>query len=97
MNGDNKLWLHDHQGTLNGMPCALDAVVVKDDSGLMKISGIAIIKDEDITAPLDLDIPAELTFMMRGKLQKPQVVIPEYNYLLNHLEIRFTSDPNWRS
>lgn len=82
-------------GALNDMPCTLDTIAVKDDSGIMKIGGIAIIKDEDATATLNLDVPAKLTLMMDGKLRKPQVIIPKYNYLLDHLEISFTSDPNW--
>ena len=96
MNGDNQLWLHDHQGTLNGMPCILDATIMRDISGFIKIAGTAIIKATEATAVPALDTLAELSFTWNGKVQRPRVVILswEYNSQLDEFETEFTSDPH---
>ena len=92
MSDNNKLRLHDHQGTLNGMPCIINARITED--GFMKIAGTAIIKATEITTMPALDTLAELSFTWNDKLQKPRVAISswEYNRQLNQFKVEFTSD-----
>ena len=93
-NDDNKLWLHDHQGTLNGMPCTINATITKDDC--MKIAGTAIIKATEATGMPALDTLAELSFTWKDKVQRPKVAISswEYNHQSNMFKVEFTSDPS---
>ena len=93
MNGDNKLWLHDHRGTLNDRPCIIDARITKD--GFMKIAGTAIIKATEATAMPALDEFEELSFTWNDKVRRPKVAITswEYNRQFDEFEAEFTSDP----
>ena len=93
MNGDNKLWLHNHQGTLNDMPCIINARITKN--GFMKIAGTVTIKAVEATAMPALNTLAELTFTWNGTVREPRVAILswEHNRQLDEFKVEFTSDP----
>ena len=96
MDGDNRLRLHGHQGTLNGMPCIIDAIIAKNGSNLRKIAGTTTVKATEATAMPALDRLAELAFTWNDKVQRPKVAVLswKYNRQLDMFEAEFTSDPN---